>query len=350
MIWVDLDNTPHVPLFRPILAELEKRAAPCFVTSRLHAQTEDLLQFWNIPHLSVGEHGGKSKIRKLANLVQRSGQLVAAARGKHIRLAMSHGSRTQMVAAWWMGIPSLVMDDYEFSELHIASRLASYLLFPAYISEERLASVGIPMRKVIRYDGYKEQVYLKDFVPDMNFRQSIGVDRDAVLVTMRPPSLSANYHDPRSERLFTEALCSFAQQNGTLCLIVNRTEAERRLVPESLLQEGKARFLDTPVDGLQLLWNSDLVVSGGGTMNREAALMGVPTYSVFTGQRPSGDELLQAEGRLVFVESPEQARSITVTKRAIGSVYHAENTGLAAWIADLVLDLSQRSRRPKMRG
>ncbi|HEX9005900.1 MAG TPA: DUF354 domain-containing protein, partial [Bacteroidota bacterium] len=211
MIWVDLDNTPHVPLFRPILAELEKRAAPCFVTSRLHAQTEDLLQFWNIPHLSVGVHGGKSKVRKLANLAQRSGQLVAVARGKDIGLAMSHGSRTQMVAAWWMRIPVLVMDDYEFSELHIARRLATYLLFPEYISQKRLEAVGVPLRKVIRYQGYKEQVYLKDFVPDMNFRQSIGVDRDTVLVTMRPPSLSANYHDKRSERLFTDALCSFAQ-------------------------------------------------------------------------------------------------------------------------------------------
>ncbi len=340
MIWVDLDNTPHVPLFRPILIELERRNVQSFVTSRQHAQTEDLLQFWKIPHLTVGSHGGKNKIRKLANLARRSTQLISAAHGKPLRLAMSHGSRTHMVAAWWLRIPYLVMNDYEYSEMHIASLLATHLLFPSYIPESRLVDRGIPLRKVIRYEGYKEQVYLKDFVPDRDFRHSIDIPEDKVLVTMRPPSMSANYHDKRSERLFTEALSGFAGHDNTLCLIVNRAEAERRLVPENLLREGKVRFLERAVDGLQLLWSSDIVVSGGGTMNREAALMGVPTYSVFTGPRPAADELLQKEGRLTFVESPEQARSIAVNKRPAGTIYKPENTGLASWIADLIIDLA----------
>ena len=112
MIWFDLDNSPHVPLFRPILKELGQRDCAVEVTARDFAQTSSLLKFWEIPHTLIGKHAGKNKIKKLLNVITRSCQLLDYIKGKEISLAVSHGSRTQVMAAWRAGIPSVVMMDY----------------------------------------------------------------------------------------------------------------------------------------------------------------------------------------------------------------------------------------------
>lgn len=344
MIWFDLDNSPHVPLFRPILADLRSREVDLLVTSRRHAQTEELLALWDVPHTTVGTHGGRGKVRKVLNLVQRARALRGVVRGKEISLGVSHGSRTHMLAAASLGIRYLVMDDYEYSEQMLANRVADHILLPEYIPEARLRQAGFAMRKVIRYRGFKEEVYLKDFRPEPGFRASLGVPEEALLVTLRPPSVSANYHDQRSESLFRRSVEHFASQRGARCIVVNRTEAERRLVPDRLLAQGSVEFLQRAVDGLQLLWCSDAVVSGGGTMNREAALLGVPTYSVFTGRRPAMDEHLAATGRLTFLETERDVEATPLTRRERPGAYEPGNPGLARQIADLVLDLSRRRK------
>jgi predicted glycosyltransferase len=342
MIWFDFDNSPHVPLYRPILTELGNRGVETFVTSRAHAQVQDLLQLWNIPHFSVGGHGGKSKWKKIANLIQRAHGLTRAAKEKPIILSVSHNCRTHMLASKWLGIRYLGMDDYEYSEQRLANLLADYVLLPICIPDERIAAAGLELKKVIRYEGFKEQIYLKDFIPQSGLRKSIGVAESAILVTMRPPSTTAHYHSEKSERLFRRCLDHFSSFRNTYCIIVNRTAAERRLVPEELLHQGKAGWLPHAVDGLQLLWQSDLVVGGGGTMNREAALLGVPTISIFTGRRPAVDEQLESEGALKFINHEQDVETISVQKRAIPPLYRPTNINLASWLSDLILDISKR--------
>jgi uncharacterized protein len=344
MIWVDLDNSPHVPLFRPIVAALRDRGEDVFITSRRHAQTEELLGLWNIPHVSVGTYGGKSKMRKIANLIGRARLLRGEVRKRPVTLAVSHGSRTQLLAATSMGIRTLVMDDYEYSDQTLARLFASGMLLPQAIPDDRLRKVGIRMDRLMRYDGFKEQVYLPAFVPDPNFRAFLGVADGTILATMRPPSVSANYHDAKSETLFRECLEFFGSVTGVLCLIVNRTDAERRLVPGHLLSSGAARMLEGAVDGLQLLWASDLVVSGGGTMNREAALLGVPTYSVFSGLRPAMDEQLVRMGRLRFVESRRDIEGIPIVARDRSKRYSRVENGLAGTISDMILEFDAKGR------
>ncbi len=341
MYWIDLDNTPHVPLFRPILAELHKKGKEAFVTSRLHAQTEDLLRMWNIPHTAVGEHGGKSLVKKIVNLFERSQQLMKVAKGKSVDLALSHGSRTHMVAAARLRIPYIELIDYEYSEQHLANWIADWILMPSFIPESRVREAGINIRKVLRYEGFKEEMYLKDFVPNPDFRKSIDIDPAVVLVTLRPPSVTANYHDKRSEVLFRTCLARLQSSDNMLGLVVNRTQAERGLIPDAMLQTGKIRLLEKPVDGLQLLWHSDAVVSGGGTMNRESALLGVPTYSIFTGRRPAMDEHLRDIGKLTFLENPMQIESLAFAKRQIGTVYTPTNVKLAEWVTDLIISLTK---------
>ncbi|MEI6336470.1 MAG: DUF354 domain-containing protein [Methylococcaceae bacterium] len=344
MIWFDFDNSPHVPLFRPIVAELQGRGEEVLITSRQHAQTEELLRLWNMPHVSVGTHGGKSKVRKIINLVERARLLRREVKTRSVTLAVSHGSRTQLVAAASMGIRTLVMDDYEYSDQTLTRLFRSTMLVPQAIPEDRLKKAGIRMDHLLRYDGFKEEIYLPGFIPDADFRASIGVSDNTILVTMRPPSISANYHDEKSEILFRECLEFFGSFDGVLCLIANRTDAELSLIPNELLSSGAARILEKTVDGLQLLYASDLVVSGGGTMNREAALLGVPTYSVFSGLRPAMDEQLMQIGKLKFLESRRDIEAIPIVARDRSEPYNPADNKLASKITDIILDFNARSR------
>jgi predicted glycosyltransferase len=343
MIWFDLDNSPHVPLFRPVLADLQSRGVETFVTSRDHAQTEDLLRLWGIPHVCVGKHGGKGKAGKILNLFQRSLQLRRAVGSRPVVLAVSHGSRTQMVAAASMRIKTLVMDDYEYSEQTLARHLADVILVPEGIPPDRLRESGFRMDRVVRYDGFKEETYLRDFVPDPSFRSVLGEREDVILALLRPPSVSANYHDSRSEGLFRACLDRLVQEPGVVCLIVNRTPAEMRLFPEGLRNSPAVHFLKKPVDGLQLLWASDLVISGGGTMNREAALLGIPTYSVFSGRRPAMDERLVERGRMKFIEDRNEVGLIPVVRRDRPAQFAGSGRNVAQQIAEVIL---RSCRRP----
>jgi len=337
-IWIDLDNSPHVPLFRPIIEELKNGGADVLVTSRKHAQTEELLNLWNMQYVSIGTHGGKSKARKIVNLIERARLLRREVGGSAVTSAVSHGSRTQLLAAASMGIRTLVMDDYEYSDQVLARFLARGMLVPRAIPIDRLTKAGIRANRVMRYDGFKEEIYLPAFVSDPAFRASLGIAESVVLVTMRPPSVAANYHDAKSEMLFRDCLEVFCAHPGVLCLIVNRTEAERRLVPDRLLNSGSARILEKAVDGLQLLWASDLVVSGGGTMNREAALLGVPTYSVFTGLRPAMDEQLVRMGKLRYLVSREEIDAVALVARNRSRPFSRVENSLARSVAKIILE------------
>jgi len=345
MFWFDLDNSPHVPLFRPVFGELRKRGYEYCVTARDFAQTEDLLKFWEIPHTMVGGHGGKSKLKKIFNLLQRSQELGKEVKGKEIAMAVSHGSRTQLVASWRLKIPSILMLDYEHTEARIFNILATYLLMPSYIPADILSRVGFNLKKIIRYNGFKEEIYLKDFVPNANFREEINIDAESILVTIRPPSTVGNYHDRGSEVLFQKCLEYFSSDDGAHCLVVNRTPSELDIIPPHLRSRHNISILPRPVDGLQLIWASDIVISGGGTMNRESALLGVPTFSIFTGATPFLDLYLQNSGKLFFIKDSNQIIDIPLKKRYIPSRYEPKNIELASQITDVIIDLSKKSRK-----
>lgn len=341
MLWFDLDNSPHVPLFRPILSALKDRGEATLVTAREFAQTRELLSLWKIDHTLIGAHGGRGKLGKIVNLLERSNALVKTVGDKAIALAVSHGSRTQLLAAKRLSIPSLLMLDYEYTESRIFNLLATHILMPAAIPDKRLAGAGFNLKKVRRYGGFKEEIYLRDFVPEPEFRKTIGVEEDSILVTVRPPSTTGNYHDDRSEALYREVLRHCAQSVDVHCLIVNRTAAEIDIIPEELRRDGRVTLLAKPVDGVQLLWHSDVVVSGGGTMNREGALLGVPTFSIFTGRRPYLDEHLHSQGRLRFIDQPSEVASIPLVKRSMPSAYVPTNVDLAGIITEMILGMKK---------
>ncbi|MBS1912137.1 MAG: DUF354 domain-containing protein [Bacteroidetes bacterium] len=311
-LWIDLDNSPHVPLFAPLIRLLRSEGWAVHITARDFAQTLDLVAQLGLDAAPVGAHAGRSKVRKVANLPVRTWQLIRAVRAFRPELALSHGSRTQACASWALRIPQIVMLDYEWTEMFILKRLATRLFCPRALGPERLGAAGIPVGKVSWYDGFKEQMYLADFVPDPGFRASIGAGSAGRLITIRPPGLIGNYHDERSEEICRRAIAIAAMDPENHLVILPKTRLERELVRSSLPAGARARVMipDRALPGLQLLHASDMAISGGGTMNRESALLGVPTYSIFTGRRAAVDEELARRGLLKFLSRPEDIESI----------------------------------------
>jgi hypothetical protein len=293
----------------------------------------------------VGRHGGKGTLGKILNLFRRSGELRKTLKPMQIHLAVSHGSRTQVLAAWRLGIPSLIMLDYEYTESRLFNLMADHLLLPELIPQRRLAEAGFRLSKVLRYRGFKEEIYLRDFVPDTRFRRFLNIPPEAILVTLRPPGTLANYHDPRSEELFRKCVEHCSSAANTVCLVVGRTQEAAGMIPEHLAHKENVMLLSHAVDGVQLIWSSDIVISGGGTMNRESALLGVPTFSIFTGKRPYLDEYLQENGKLRFIENVGQVGSIPVQRRNRSVGYKAEAKNLALEITELMIELSGKPAR-----
>jgi uncharacterized protein len=307
-IWVDLDNSPHVPFFRPIIEELRKRDYELFVTARDAYQVRELLEYYGVSGTIVGRHYGKLKILKAAGTCWRALALVAAVRKEKPALAMSHGSRACLLASTFLRIPNITLADYEFVA-KVPTIKPTWLMVPSVVPDEALSLSG---SKVMKYPGIKEDVYLSRFRPDLGLRKRLGVSPNALLVIVRPPATEAHYHNPESDGLLTEALRRFVGEADVTIILLprnKRQETELRLLWAKDIASGKILIPDHVEDGLNLIWNSDLVISGGGTMNREAAAMGVPVYSIFRGKIGAVDHYLVDQGRLVLLETVDDIRT-----------------------------------------
>jgi uncharacterized protein len=307
-IWIDLDNSPHVPLFKPIIDELNHRGYDCQVTSRDCFQVAGLINLYGVKCKTIGKHYGKNTLMKLFGLVYRGLQLVPSAIKERPDLAVSHGSRSQQFVSRILGIPTIIMNDYEYVTF-LPFNGTTWLITPEYISGW---SDKIDPSHILTYPGLKEDVYVPEFVPDPSILKELGLNADNLIVTVRPPANEAHYHNPEADRLFEEVMDHFGRMEKTTLVILPRNdhqaEAIRAKWPE-LIGSGKAVIPDHVVDGLNLMWFSDLVISGGGTMNREAAALGVPVYSIFRGTIGAVDRYLAEHGRLMLLESPADVRT-----------------------------------------
>lgn len=338
MIWFDLDNSPHVTFFRLIFKELDNRGIKYLVTARNFAQTKELLELNKINFTLIGDHAGKSKLKKIINLFSRGNQLKNFIKNYQIKLAVSHGSRTQLIASKFLGINSLAIFDYEYTEMKIFDLFSTNLLCPNIIPLERLKKAGFNKKKILRYNGLKEELYISEFKPDLLFRRKLGFSDDDILVIIRPPSFSANYHDRKSENLLIKLIEHFIKNENVKILISNRTELEKKYLKERTKDLNNIHFLDRVYDGLQLLYAADYTVSGGGTMNRESAILGTTTYSIFSGKRPYIDEYLEEIGRMKFINDFDDINQIVVSKQEKQPIL-LSNNNLFTEITDLIVEL-----------
>lgn len=336
-IWIDLANSPHVPFFRPLANEFVRRGHEVVVTARAFAETVELAEAAGLAPQVIGGHGGGKLSGKAGNLVQRALALARWARGRNLDLALSHNSYSQILAARALSLRTVTLMDYEHQPAnHLAFRLASRVIVPRAFPEAALVRFGASAGKVRRYDGMKEDVYLADFQIDPDFKNQLGelgVSASDVLVTVRPPASEALYHRFENE-LFDQLLDRLSAMPSVKIVLLPRTDSQRKAY--SSCANSKLILPAGAVDGANLIAHSDLVVSAGGTMNREAAALGIPAASIYLGEWAAIDEELVNEGRLRRISTPEDVRDLPLRKKVIASARRAAH--VAAQVADLILE------------
>jgi predicted glycosyltransferase len=304
-IWIDLENSPHVPFFKPIIQELERKGYSVLVTARDCFQVCDLADQAQLRYKRIGHHYGKRTVAKLAGLGIRAAQLAPTVLRYKPTVAVSHGSRSLFLLSSILRIPTITMFDYEHSRW-IKPIGTHWVIAPDVMPESKILEIGIRKDRILRYPGIKEEVYVPFFRPDASIRQQLNLRESEVVVTIRPPATEAHYRNPESDVLMRAVFELIARSENTTAVLLPRTptqEAEFRTEWATLFERRRVIVPKTVVDGLNLIWFSDLVVSGGGTMNREAAALGLPVYSIFRGTACAVDRHLESTGRLVLIRS-----------------------------------------------
>jgi uncharacterized protein len=309
-IWFDMTASAHPVVFRPVILRLRERGHDVQITARDYAQTLGLLELHGLDHVTVGRHGGASRARKVLALGQRTAKLHRWA-ASSFDLAVAHGSNDLALAAAWAGIPAVNMFDYEFAiqQHNIGCRLARRVITPDAIPPSRLARFGATGEKLLQYPGLKEEYYLSDFEPDPTILERLGVDAERIVVVVRPPPDVSLYHR-KSNPLFPRMLDYLGERDDVRAVVLPRTEAQRRHVRS--LKLSSVIVPDHAVDAQSLIVASDLVVSAGGSMNREAVALGVPVYTTYGGRLGAVDETLIKSGRLRPLTDP---RALQLEKR-----------------------------------
>jgi uncharacterized protein len=344
-VWIDLTNSPHVLVMRPVIEALERDGHEVRVTARDFAQTLGLLRRFQIPHTAIGRHRGERLTAKAGGLARRSAALTrwaladaglearsprtqpAGARlpgarptrarpHRRFDIALGHGSNDVSLAAALLRIPSSTMFDYEWATVQhqINCRFARAVVVPDAIPPERLDRYGA-RGKVRAYEGLKEEYYLADFQPDPTILAQLALDPERPIVVVRTPPQVSLYHRFENDlfaRVLERLRAAAGGAQGVQSVLLPRTDAQRAQL------RGVDGFVvpEHAIDAQSLIAYADLVISAGGTMNREAVALGVPVYTTFEGRLGAVDERLIAEGRLRKLRDPLQ---IDLNKRAPGS-------------------------------
>ena len=301
-MWFDFENTPHVLFLEPFVRRVRDAGWATCLTAKPQAQTLELARLRGLDVQAVGAGDLAGLTRKVLGGVRRVAALVRwIARSGRPTLLVS-GSRTASLAARLAGVRAVGLLDYEHAEQGALAIGCRALWFPDILRRVRLPPWT---RRVARYyEGLKENLYLDDWPLDRKAeRRALGVAPTDYLVVARPPADSAHYAVERSAPLWRTAVRGLAARLATRVLVAARTEGQRQQLTRALAGTKRVELLPDAVVGPQLVVAADLVLGGGGTMNREAAVLGVPAWSVFSGPSPAIDEQLAAEGRLRWVRS-----------------------------------------------
>ena len=301
-VWIDITNSPHVPFFRPLLRLLAEDGHEVEVTARAYAQTLELLELHGIAHHVLGPaHGGAGAFGKARAMAGRLPALRRFAKPRRFDLALAHGSHEVMLAARSLGIPGATAHDYEFATLqhHLGLRAATRVVFPDAIPVAVLARLGAKPPKLAQFEGIEEEYYLSDFDPDPAVLN--GIDPAKVLAVVRTPPDVSLYHR-HANQLFGGVLDRLGRDESVHAVVLPRTAEQRQAIHRLGLPS--LHVPEHAIDAQSLVALADVVVSAGGTMNREAVALGTPVYTTFAGQLGAVDDTLIREGRLITLTDP----------------------------------------------
>ncbi len=292
-IWVDCTAAPHPIVLRPLIERFEADGHEVAITAREYGQTLAILERLGLPYEAVGSHGD-STLGKATALARRSAALTRWARGHRFDLALGHGSVDAAVVATLLRIPLVEMQDYEHAGLQrqLAFRAARRVMVPDAIPVAAMRRAGAAERKLFRFPGLKEDYYLADFEPDPSVLDELGLDRERVLMVVRPPPENSAYHAPNE--IYADVIPRLAAAEGVAAVVIPRTDGQRR----ELSRHPSVVVPERAIDGQSLIAYADLVVGAGGTMNREAVALGTPVWTMFSGRMGAVDAALIAAGDL----------------------------------------------------
>jgi len=320
LIWFDFGNAPHVPVLLPIVKEMRNRGYKTIFTARDKSETKKLLSLNNEKFKLIGKSFPKNRFLKIYYTSKRTLELIYYLKksvNKKINLSVNHGSRSAILASWLMKIPSVLLADYEYANQKVGNIFATKFLVPNLLSKDRLKEAGIRRSKIDFYPGIKEQIYINSNFKKENFLEGFGIDKSKIIITFRPPSTTAHYHNPKSEIIMKEILNKISHYKEKIFLIMlPRSNKQSEYISNFIRRKSIPYVIPgKALNGVGLILNSDLVLSGGGTMTREAAVLGVPSYSFFKGNKGAVDEFLEKIGRIIFIDSILNIENIRFEKK-----------------------------------
>jgi uncharacterized protein len=316
-LWIDLDNSPHVHFFAPIIRTLERENVSYFVTVRSFSQTEELARGYGLNYVKIGTHGVRQHfISRVGETALRACQLAFYVRKQAATAAVSHSSRAQALTSLGLNIPAMTLYDYEFVFSRFSNMVSRSVVVPSVIPIQRLAEQGLRLDKLIAYPGLKEEMYVYDFRPEHGILSQLNLDSQRLIVTLRPPLTSAHYHNPHTEVLLEGLIRRLRREKSAQVMILCRTADQAETLRKKYdLGVEPFRMLTKAIDGLSLMWYSDAIFSGGGTMVREAALLGLNAYSIFAGKLGAADAELERQGKLTMIRELAQIEQLRFEKR-----------------------------------
>ncbi|MBN1980485.1 MAG: DUF354 domain-containing protein [Chitinivibrionales bacterium] len=351
-IWIDLDNSPHVVFFIPIIKELRNMGFRIAITVRDCFQVCGLADMNGLRYKKIGRHFGKNKAMKAIGLVLRSLLMIPFVIRERPHLALSHGSRSQLFLANLIRMKSILIGDYEYAS-SLWMMKPTWMMAPDVVA--RAKRIQKKFKRILSYPGIKEDVYVSNFVPDNTIKKQLHIDENDILITIRPPATEAHYFKPESEALFKAVIEALAKRSSVKMVLLPRSDTQIKSIQSQwahLIDTKKIIIPEKVVDGLNLMWNSDLVISGGGTMNREAAALHMPVYSIFRGDIGAVDQYLAQEKRLVLVSSTEDIKTkILIRKRKIPAQRQTtESTALKSIVKSIVTILENKETEILVKG
>lgn len=311
-IWFDFENAPHVWVLKPILDYFKKNGYECICSARNFSYTLDLLTNAGVKADVQNYRIYKNILLKIAFTFIRVAKLVYLYRRKKIDLAVSHGSRTQIFAAKILRIPAISMDDYEKSD-QIVVQFVHKLLIPKVINKSLW---GKYQDKIVHYPGFKEHIYLCDYKPTQSIFKKLGLDKNRTIILLRPESPTSHYYNKKSTLLLWVILKYLSQFSNVTIIFSPRNENQKKEIV-NFFEINRINYIlpDPKLCGFEIVTTADLVIGGGGTMLRESACLGIPSYSYFSGIWGELDKYLHRVGRLVRIESEKDVKKIKVIKR-----------------------------------
>jgi uncharacterized protein len=340
-VWIDIENPPQVQYLLPFKGAFEAAGAEVSVTARDYGITFALLEERGVDFARVGTQHGSGNARKVAGALGRARELRSRFRRRPRPGALLSAGRGAVLAAWSLRIPSFVFGDYEYTHARMYRLTGSYVAYPDVIDRAVQLERGFPERALMPYRGLKEDITFAgldlDAVPAHHFPALD--DSDLARVLFRPAAEESHYYSEASGSLTLAALEHLAGRDDAVTIYSPRYPRQ----VEYLSRFAWARepvVLEQAVPFVSLLKAVDAVISGGGTMLREAAYLGVPAYTIFRGTPGAVDRHLESLGRLRVIAGPDDLRDLAFERGARQPVL-ASNPHL---LDELVQAIGQRAR------